>query len=271
MRRPRRGEPAAPHAGPRARTQDPASDPGLRRLGKAAPAAGAQPAKRRVLEDPDAGALGESLPQAERQARRLNSRRTRVEHAATESRRPAPPRHLIRTQLTGLVALAELATGLERLVRDMVLGGRRGDLQVAALPVPGVNVLLRAEPADLVNGILRGSQNSRRACSPDPIAKGVRAEPQRVGEAAVPAAWPVPAAIGVEQDHARLRLELGDLPGGPHAGVPGADHEHVAVQFPGREREPVPVARLLEPVSVRGVLHELRMGPTARRGTSPRP
>ena len=143
-------------------------DPGLRRLGQAAPAAGAEPAKRRALEDPDAGALGEPIPQAERQPRRLNGRRTRVEHAATEPRRPAPLRHLIRTQLLGLVALAELATGLDRLVRDMVLGGRRGDLQVAALPVPGVHLLLRAEPADLVNGVLRGSQNSRRCPLPRP-------------------------------------------------------------------------------------------------------
>ena len=264
MRRPRSGEPAAAQADAEGDGAGAGSDPGRRCLGQAAPASGAQPAKRRALEHPDPGAVAEPLAQAERQPCRLHGRHAVVERAGAKAGRVAATPYLLGAQLLHRASLAELAAGRDRLVPNPILGGRRRDLQVSAPPVPGLDPVLGAEPPDLVHRVLSGLRDPGRSRPPEALAQGVHAEPHGVGKAAVPSAGPMPAAIGLQQDHLRLRLQLRELPGRPHPRVAAPDHEHVTAQLSLGGRQRGAVAGLLEPVAVRGVLHrspyETRVG-----------
>ncbi len=240
------------------------SDSGPRRLAQAAPASGAQPTKRRALKNTEAGAVAEPLTQAERQSCRLHSRRTAVKHAGTKAGRSAALPHLLSAQLLHRAGLAELPAGGDRLVPDPVLGRRCRDLQVSALLVPGVDSLFRTEPADLVHGALSRPPDASGCRPPEALAQGVHAEPHGVGKTATPTAGPMPAAVRLQQDHARCRRQLGNPPGRPHARVAAAGYQHVAVQLSLGGRQRRTVASLLEPVATGRVLHRNVETPVGR-------
>ena len=265
VRRPRTGEPAAPLADPRASTHAPER---IRAAGVSArqpQTARAQTADGRVLEHPDAGTFGEPVAQPEREPRRLHGGGSRIESSRTEARRAAALGDLLGAQLLDRVLLVELAAGGDRLVPDAVLCGGGRQLQVAPAPVPGVHPLLLAEGTDLVDSVLGRLCDEACRRTADALPQGVQAEPHGIDEAAVPAAWPVPAAIRLQHDHLGFRLELRDLPGGPHARVATADHEDVAAQLSLGRRQRRALTRLLQPVSVRRVVHR----PPIKQGRGP--
>ena len=206
------------------------------------------------LEDLDP-LLHETVAEAERQAGGLDRRRVGEEDAAAEERRRAAFGNLLGAQLDGGVGLAELAAGGDRLDGGLVMRCRGRDLQVAGVPEPGVHPLALAELADPGDGGLGGAGDGERRLRPPAPAHARQREPHHVAEAAVAAARPVPAAAGLEQDDARLRLERLDVPRRPHPRVAAADHDEVGLALTGQRLCRLDRAGLLQPVAVRRVLH----------------
>ena len=84
----------------------------------------------------------------------------------------------------------------------------RRDLKVAAGAVPGVHPLLLAPAPNLPNRVLGRPRQPQRGGVAEALSKRRQAEPHRVHEAAVAPARPRAAALGLQQDHAGLGLEL---------------------------------------------------------------
>ena len=102
-------------------------------------------------------------------------------------------------------------------------------------------LVVPAPVADLGDRPARGVEQAPGGLVAEALPDGRRAEPERLAEAAVAPARTVAADAALEQRPVRLRLE--QPPGGPHAGVAAADHEHVGV-VPAPElragRDPLP-------------------------------
>ena len=90
------------------------------------------------------------------------------------------------------------------------MGGGGRDLQVATAAEPGVDSLALAELADLLDRPLGGAGDGKRRGVAPAAAHVRQREPHHVAEAAVAAARPATTVlIGLEQDDARVGLELG--------------------------------------------------------------
>ena len=99
--------------------------------------------------------------------------------------------------------------------------------QLAPAPVPRVDALLVAPAPDRLGARLGRACELERRPRAEAVAQRVEAEPGAVAEAAVAAAGPVAAEIGLEQDDACVGRRLEEMPGAPHARVAAADHDDV--------------------------------------------
>ncbi len=252
---PRKGDPAAARGRADRHDAGASTDLGIRGLGLAAPRPGAQRPQRRALEDADVRRRREAVAQAPGQPRRLDGRRAGIERRPAEPRRAAALGQLGGVEHRDGTGLAELMGGPDRRAPDIVLGRRGRHLQIAGVPEPGVDLLLVAEPADLLNRSGRGAPQGHRPLVAVAIAHRAHVEPHLVAEAAVPPARPAPAEVGLDQHDIRAGLELREPPGRPHPRVAAADHEEVAIDRPLGRRERIADRRLGEPVAVCVVAH----------------
>ena len=91
-----------------------------------------------------------------------------------------------------------------------------------------------APGADPAHGVLGCSADRERGRVTGILPERRRVAPERLAEAAVPAARPVPAHGRLEHEHVELGLELKELPRRPEAEVAAADDDdigaHVSVE-----------------------------------------
>ena len=153
----------------------------------------------RALVDLDPG-VADPVAQAAGEPRRLHGRRPRVEGAAAEDRRGAargePRRRRAVTQASGSPSSRQ---ALGDRLPGVVPGGRGRDLEVAGRAIPGVDLLLATELADLVDRVAARRGRPRSRARRRSAAQRRQAEPERVDEAAVAPARALAAALGLEQ------------------------------------------------------------------------
>ena len=228
--------------------------PALDVEGGLGPAGGAQPAHARVLEQPRA-ARDQPCAQAEPEPRRLHAGGV-VEHdALAEGGRVAAAAQLLGADLAHLLGAADLARcGRDRPPRGVGAGRGRGE-HVRRVAIPGVDALGLAELADLAHRVRGGVGDRDRVGVAQQLAQPRQRHPERLAEAAVAAARPVAADVGLEQRDLRPGLGREQVPGGPHARVSAPDDRDVHVEIALQRRHRLHRAGLLEPPSVRCVAH----------------
>ena len=175
--------------------------------------------------------------------------------AADEERRVAARAGLRGAELDDLLGCAEGDAGLDLVVPRPELGLGRGDVEHRRLPKPRVDAVRLAPRADSVHRRLGRAADRQGGGVAGAMAQRRDVPPERLAEAAVPAARAVSAHGRLEQENVEVGLELAQVPCRPHAEVAAAHHHDVcccvAFEGPGR----CDLARLLEPPAVARVAH----------------
>ena len=137
------------------------------------------------------------------------------------------------------------------------LGGGADQADGAALGDVGVDALGGRDPHDLVDGGPHRGVLGERALAGAAVQTGDRSErgrEERGAPAPVASGRAVPRDLGLEHDDPQRRVGLGEVVGGPQAGVAGTDDDHVGVGVTGQRGARVPgVARGLVPQGEPGV------------------
>ena len=163
--------------------------------------------------------------EAECQPRRVDGRIQAVERTTEEARPSAASAQLLGRERHDFLRRAESRRSFDLVLPRPHLRLGRGDPQHRSLAEPRVHLLHLAPRADAAHGILRGAAHGERPRLPRLLPERRRVAPQRLAEAAVPAARPMSAEGALEDEHVELGLKLPELPGRPQAEVPAADDD----------------------------------------------
>ena len=208
--------------------------------------------------------LEQPAPQAEREPRRLHGRVQPVERRAAEERGGAARADLLRARAVTISSGAPSSRhartsashepSCDSVVATCSIGACRYQASTSFVAAPG---------ADAAHGVLgRAAHRERRGVSRS-LPERVDVVPERLAEAAVPAARAVPADGGLENDHVEVRLEREQLPGRPEPEVAAADDDDVRARVLLERPRGHDRAGLLEPPAVSRVAHA-RLGPATR-------
>ena len=194
------------------------------------------------------------VPQAERQAGGLDRGVARHERAPAEERRPAagPDPRLV--ERLDAVRRTDRRRGLHHGVGEAVVLGGRGGEDVARLVEPGVDLLLATPGADRVDALGRRLGDRASALVAEAPAECRQPDPQRLAEATVASARPVPADVGLDHRDPGSRLRRQHVPGRPQTRVTAADHHHVGLVVADQRWALLDRSGLLEPPAGGGVL-----------------
>ena len=174
-------------------------------------------------------------PQREHQASGMHRGAVAQEDALAEDRRGDAGRDLLARERHGLVGEAKLARRLDLVADRVILCRRRRDAQHPALAQPDVDALGLREGAHARDDRLARACDVERGRVAEALSHPRQVRPVAVAEAAVAAARPAAALVGLEDDDVERRLPLLQRERGPEARETAADDGDVRVRVT-RER-----------------------------------
>ncbi len=199
--------------------------------------------------------LEQLRPEAEREPRRVHGRVQAEARAAEEERGVAARTDVVRADGDDFLGCAELAGGADDRSPGVDLRLRRRHTQHRCGAVPRIDLLILAPAADPTNSVLRRAADGERTCVSHALSKRRGVRPERLAEAAVPAARAMSAHLGLEDHDVGVRLEVEEVPGSPEPEVAAADDDHVCAGIAVQRARGNDLAGLLEPPAVARVTH----------------
>ena len=211
--------------------------------------------------------LEQLRPQPEPEPRRVHGRVQAEARAAEEERGVAARTDVVRADGDDFLGCTELAGGADDRSPGVDLRLRRRHTQHRRGAVPRIDLLILAPAADSTNGVLRRAADGERSRIAYALSKRRGVRPERLAEAAVPAARAMSAHLGLEDHDVGVRLQVEEVPGSPEPEVAAADDDHVCAGIAVQRARGNDLAGLLEPPAVARVTH-LQAGAAGRRASA---